>query len=245
VLALPAFVIALDFSVLNLAVPEISRQLMPSATELLWIVDIYGFMLAGFLVTMGTLGDRIGRRRLLMIGAAGFGLASVAAAYSVSAGMLIGGSLVTPLFTRRLHPAFAMAAGLAVAAAGFGLLIQASALGLAALVTATGHFLMSLDRARQGAGYLAVRATAGKGVVRQDPVATVSHVCGPRWTGTGVPPPFGTDAPLALFAASSWQLQHVTAPGASDANYGRLPPQPGGIIPGRTHLVIGQRHHAG
>ena len=87
-LALPAFVIALDFSVLNLAVPVISRDLMPTATELLWVVDIYGFILAGFLVTMGTLGDRIGRRRLLMIGAAGFGLASVAAAYSVSAGRL-------------------------------------------------------------------------------------------------------------------------------------------------------------
>src|SRR6202043_2719126 len=55
VLALPAFVIALDFSVLNLAVPVISRELMPTATQLLWIVDIYGFILAGFLVTMGTL----------------------------------------------------------------------------------------------------------------------------------------------------------------------------------------------
>ena len=75
-LALPAFVIALDFSVLNLAVPVISRELMPTGTELLWIVDVYGFILAGFLVTMGTLGDRIGRRRLLMLGAGGFGLAS-------------------------------------------------------------------------------------------------------------------------------------------------------------------------
>src|ERR1700747_1047740 len=75
-LALPAFVIALGFSVLNLAVPVISRELMPTGTELLWIVDIYGFILAGFLVIMGTLGDRIGRRRLLIPGAAGFGLAS-------------------------------------------------------------------------------------------------------------------------------------------------------------------------
>src|SRR6516225_8956594 len=104
VLALPAFVIALDFSVLNLAVPEISRQLMPSATELLWIVDIYGFMLAGFLVTMGTLGDRIGRRRLLMLGAAGFGLASVAAAYSVSAGMLVGARAALGLAGATLMP---------------------------------------------------------------------------------------------------------------------------------------------
>src|SRR5260221_3691940 len=90
VLALPAFVIALDFSVLNLAVPVISRELMPTATQLLWIVDIYGFILAGFLVTMGTLRDRIGRRRLLMLGAVGFSTASVVAAYSVSADLLVG-----------------------------------------------------------------------------------------------------------------------------------------------------------
>jgi DHA2 family multidrug resistance protein-like MFS transporter len=104
VLALPAFVIAVDFSVLNLAVPAISRELMPSASGLLWIVDIYGFILAGFLVTMGTLGDRIGRRRLLLIGAAGFGCASVAAAYSVSAGMLIAARAVLGLAGATLMP---------------------------------------------------------------------------------------------------------------------------------------------
>ena len=104
VLALPAFVIALDFSVLNLAVPAISRELMPTAAELLWIVDIYGFILAGFLVTSGTLGDRIGRRRLLMIGAAGFGLASVVAAYSTSAGMLIAARAVLGLAGATLMP---------------------------------------------------------------------------------------------------------------------------------------------
>lgn len=75
VLTLPAFLIALDFSVLNLAVPAISRDLKPSSGQLLWIVDVYGFMLAGFLVTMGALGDRIGRRRLLTLGAVGFGIA--------------------------------------------------------------------------------------------------------------------------------------------------------------------------
>jgi DHA2 family multidrug resistance protein-like MFS transporter len=104
VLALPAFVIALDFSVLNLAVPVISRALMPTATQLLWIVDIYGFILAGFLVTMGTLGDRIGRRRLLMIGAAGFGVASVAAAYSMSPAMLIGARAVLGFAAATLMP---------------------------------------------------------------------------------------------------------------------------------------------
>jgi DHA2 family multidrug resistance protein-like MFS transporter len=89
VLALPCLVYAMDLTVLNLALPELSADLRPSATQLLWIVDIYGFLAAGSLVTMGTLGDRIGRRRLLLVGAAAFGAASVLAALSTSAGMLI------------------------------------------------------------------------------------------------------------------------------------------------------------
>ena len=88
-LALPCIVYAMDLTVLNLAVPSLSADLHPSATELLWIVDIYGFVTAGLLVTMGTLGDRIGRRRLLMIGAATFALASTLAAAATSVGMLI------------------------------------------------------------------------------------------------------------------------------------------------------------
>ena len=74
---------------LNLAVPHLSADLKPSSAQLLWIVDIYGFLVAGSLITMGTLGDRIGRRRLLLIGAAAFGVASVLAAFSTSAEMLI------------------------------------------------------------------------------------------------------------------------------------------------------------
>jgi DHA2 family multidrug resistance protein-like MFS transporter len=89
VIALPCLLYSMDLSVLNLAVPELSADLGPSGNELLWIVDIYGFFVAGALITMGTLGDRIGRRRLLMIGAAAFGAASVLAAFSTSAGMLI------------------------------------------------------------------------------------------------------------------------------------------------------------
>ena len=89
VIALPCLLYSMDLSVLNLAVPELSADLRPSGTELLWIVDIYGFFVAGALITMGTLGDRIGRRKLLMIGAAAFGAASVLAAFSTSAGMLI------------------------------------------------------------------------------------------------------------------------------------------------------------
>ncbi len=89
VLALPTLLLSLDVSVLYLALPQLSADLQASSTQQLWIMDIYGFMIAGFLVTMGTLGDRIGRRRLLLLGAAAFGGASVLAAYSTSATMLI------------------------------------------------------------------------------------------------------------------------------------------------------------
>ncbi|OON30209.1 MFS transporter [Micromonospora sp. Rc5] len=89
VLALPTLLLSIDMSVLHLAVPHISESLLPSAPQMLWIIDIYGFMIAGFLVTMGTLGDRIGRRRLLLIGAAAFGVASVVAAYADTPAMLI------------------------------------------------------------------------------------------------------------------------------------------------------------
>jgi len=89
VIALPCVLYSMDLTVLTLAVPALSAELRPSPSQLLWIIDIYGFLVAGSLITMGTLGDRIGRRRLLLIGAAGFGVASVAAAFSQSAGMLI------------------------------------------------------------------------------------------------------------------------------------------------------------
>jgi DHA2 family multidrug resistance protein-like MFS transporter len=89
IIALPCMLYSMDLTVLNLAVPQLSADLAPSASQLLWIVDIYGFMIAGSLITMGTLGDRIGRRRLLLIGAVAFGLASVLAAFSTSAEMLI------------------------------------------------------------------------------------------------------------------------------------------------------------
>ena len=89
IIALPCLVYAMDLTVLNLALPAISAQLDPSASQLLWIVDIYGFLVAGFLITMGTLGDRLGRRRLLLAGAAAFAVASVLAASARSAEMLI------------------------------------------------------------------------------------------------------------------------------------------------------------
>src|SRR5215208_4349432 len=89
VLALPCLLYSMDLEVLYLAVPKLSADLGPTSSQLLWITDIYGFLLAGFLITMGTLGDRIGRRRLLMIGAGAFGAASVLAAFSTSSEMLI------------------------------------------------------------------------------------------------------------------------------------------------------------
>src|SRR5918911_3022556 len=89
VIALPCLVYAMDLTVLNLAVPHLSTDLRPSSAQLLWIVDIYGFLVAGLLVPMGTLGDRIGRRRLLLWGAATFAIASALAASAGSAEQLI------------------------------------------------------------------------------------------------------------------------------------------------------------
>ncbi|WP_037068940.1 MFS transporter [Pseudonocardia acaciae] len=89
VLALPLLVLALDVSVLYLAAPAMSADLGATATQQLWILDVYGFLIAGFLVTMGAVGDRIGRRRLLLAGGAAFAVASVVAAYAPSAGALI------------------------------------------------------------------------------------------------------------------------------------------------------------
>jgi MFS transporter, DHA2 family, multidrug resistance protein len=89
VIALPCLLYAMDLTVLFLAIPALVADLRPSSTELLWITDIYGFLLAGSLITMGTVGDRIGRRRLLMIGAAAFGAVSILAAFSTTPTMLI------------------------------------------------------------------------------------------------------------------------------------------------------------
>src|SRR6266571_5509418 len=104
VIALPCILYSMDLTVLNLAVPRFSAALKPTSAQLLWIVDIYGFVLAGFLITMGTLGDRIGRRRLLLIGAAAFGAASVLAAFSTSVAMLIVARVVLGIAAATLAP---------------------------------------------------------------------------------------------------------------------------------------------
>ena len=89
VLTLAVTLLAIDSTVLALAIPSLSADLSPTASQLLWIGDIYSFTLAGLLVTMGNVADRIGRRRLLLIGTLGFGAASVMAAFAPSAGALI------------------------------------------------------------------------------------------------------------------------------------------------------------
>ncbi|MBV2367164.1 MFS transporter [Streptomonospora nanhaiensis] len=104
VLALPTLLLSLDMSVLHLALPHLTADLRPSGSELLWIMDVYGFMIAGFLVTMGTLGDRVGRRRLLMIGGAAFGLASAAAAYAATPALLIAARTVLGVAGATLMP---------------------------------------------------------------------------------------------------------------------------------------------
>jgi MFS transporter, DHA2 family, multidrug resistance protein len=104
VLLLPLLLVSMDVSVLYFAVPFISRDLAPSSTQQLWIFDVYGFVLAGLLITMGSLGDRIGRRRLLLIGALCFSLASLGAAYSHSAGELIAARAVQGVAGATLMP---------------------------------------------------------------------------------------------------------------------------------------------
>ncbi|WP_232661254.1 MFS transporter [Pseudonocardia sp. TRM90224] len=88
-LAFPTLLIAIDISVMNVALPSIGRDLQPSAAELLWISDSYNYLVAGSMLTMGALGDRVGRRRMIIICAAVFALASAAGAFATSAAMLI------------------------------------------------------------------------------------------------------------------------------------------------------------
>ncbi|MGW0393074.1 MFS transporter [Streptomyces sp. NPDC003042] len=104
VLLLPLLLVSMDVSVLYFAIPAITRELDPSATQQLWIFDSYAFALAGLLITMGSLGDRIGRRKLLLLGATAFGLASVAAAYATSADMLIAARVLLGIGGATLMP---------------------------------------------------------------------------------------------------------------------------------------------
>ncbi|MDR0270814.1 MFS transporter [Paenibacillus sp.] len=104
VLVLTGLLVSIDIFVLVLALPYLSADLGAGSVEQLWIMDIYGFMLTGFLITMGTLGDRIGRRKVLLMGAAVFGIASVTAAFSTSPGMLIASRAILGIAGATLVP---------------------------------------------------------------------------------------------------------------------------------------------
>ncbi|GAA5127884.1 MFS transporter [Pseudonocardia adelaidensis] len=89
VLALPALLASLELTVTHLALPAIAADLAASSTQLLWIVDVYAFLLAAVLIPVGAVGDRVGRRRVLLIGSLGYGVASVLAAYAPDPALLI------------------------------------------------------------------------------------------------------------------------------------------------------------
>ena len=134
VLALPTLLVTMDLSVLFLAVPKLTQELKPTSSELLWITDIYGLLLAASLITMGNLGDRIGRRRLLLIGGGAFAGASLLAAFSATALVLIAAraalgvaaatlapsslALIRNMFTDDRQRQFAIGAWLSCFAAG-------------------------------------------------------------------------------------------------------------------------------
>ncbi|GLW18327.1 MULTISPECIES: MFS transporter [Streptomyces] len=105
VLVLAVLLVGVDATVLGLATPFLSEDLRPSGTQLLWIGDIYSFVIAGLLVSMGSLGDRVGRKKLLLIGSVGFGAMSVLAAYASSAEMMIAARALQGVAGATLMPA--------------------------------------------------------------------------------------------------------------------------------------------
>ena len=104
VLALPCLLVSLDADVLNLAAPALSATLRPSSVQLLWIMDSYVFVVAGALIAMGVLGDRIGRRRLLLVSGAAFGVASLLAAFARTPEQLIAARVLMGLSGASLMP---------------------------------------------------------------------------------------------------------------------------------------------
>lgn len=105
VLLFPVLLISVDNTVLTFAVPAISEALTPSGTQLLWIIDIYPLILAGLLVPFGSLGDRIGRRRILLIGATGFAIVSALASFATDASQLVAARALMGIFGAMLMPA--------------------------------------------------------------------------------------------------------------------------------------------
>ncbi|GAA1914326.1 MFS transporter [Microbacterium aoyamense] len=104
VLMLPVLLVSVDNTVLSFALPAIALDLEPTSAQQLWIIDAYPLVLAGLLVTMGTLGDRFGRRRMLLIGATGFAAVSALAAFAPNAELLIAARALMGVFGAMLMP---------------------------------------------------------------------------------------------------------------------------------------------
>ncbi|WP_017540833.1 MFS transporter [Nocardiopsis halophila] len=104
VLLLPALLVSMDISVLFVAAPALAAAFDPTAAQWLWMMDVYGFVLASLLIAMGGLGDRFGRRRLLIAGGAAFGAASALLAFSPTAGLLIAGRALLGVGAATLAP---------------------------------------------------------------------------------------------------------------------------------------------
>jgi DHA2 family multidrug resistance protein-like MFS transporter len=104
-LSLPSLLIAIDISVLSVALPTMAADLRPSPTELLWMNDIYGFMVGGTMITMGAVGDRVGQRRLIVLCSAVFAAASAVAAFSTGPWMVIAARAVMGVAGAAIMPA--------------------------------------------------------------------------------------------------------------------------------------------
>lgn len=104
VLMLPVLLVTVDNTVLGFALPKIAEALRPTASQQLWMIDAYSLVLAGLLVSMGSLGDRVGHRKLLLVGSLGFAVVSVLTAYSETAMQLIIGRACMGVFGAMLMP---------------------------------------------------------------------------------------------------------------------------------------------
>ncbi|WP_262705121.1 MULTISPECIES: MFS transporter [Streptomyces] len=134
VLCVSLLLVAVDATVLHVAVPAVTEDLRPGGIELLWIVDVYPLVCASLLILFGTLGDRVGRRRVLLLGYGLFGAASAIAAFAPNPQILIvarallgvGGAMIMPatlsilrqVFPDRRERALAIGVWSAVAAVG-------------------------------------------------------------------------------------------------------------------------------
>ena len=131
------FVVAIDLTVLNIALPELTRDLSPSSDQLLWVVDVYSLVLAGFLVATSSLSDRFGRKKMLLAGFLIFGIGSVLVVFINDASQLIairaflgiGGAMIMPITISMIRSIFTDSKERAIAVAAWSAI---SAIGMAA-----------------------------------------------------------------------------------------------------------------